>query len=194
MLAAMMAAGLAGQAAAGTVVNTWDGIVTLTYTDPTLDKTYPVWYQASAIDATSRWSGEVAITVRIDGIEYHGTGTGRGSVSVYDGIYGDHRSSVGESVTGVMSDGSIFKLSAAYYDWEYNPRLFARSFLSPHDTWSFGYGIDVGEGYFSITGPTLYSSNLTSITQVSNVPVPAAGLLLLSALGGAAGLNLRRKL
>lgn len=43
MLAAMMAAGLAGQAAAGTVVNTWDGIVTLTYTDPTLDKTYPVW-------------------------------------------------------------------------------------------------------------------------------------------------------
>lgn len=173
------------------VGNADPGWITITYIDPVLERSYTK--TSDGVSASRRWSGDVEINVRFDGTEYLGTGTARGSAwfSPYDvGYY-----SVGfyEEVAGVMEDGSVFSLIADLRRWGWGSDFLLSEILMSEGSLSFGYDVHSSSTGFLIYGQTELYGELNYVTQVSAVPVPAAGLLLLSAVAGVAGVKARRR-
>ena len=203
MLAAVLAAGVAGQAQdaeAGTLSSTWLGedfttVLAFDYINPDLeiDATFTGYPWMPSAEVFRHWWGEVRLSLTIDGVSYSGAGTGSGYSAVRDGTT---RTTYSEYVTGQLDDGRTFTFDAHggfETDRDYLLDL-ARAMSRGTTTFSSHVDGDMQEPILWIDSPDNPDYYVfRGVIHVSAIPIPAAAPLLGTAVLSAAALKLRRR-
>ncbi len=200
MLAAVLAAGVAGQAQdaeAASITSRWgDGsgasYVEFEYIFPRV--TYILREDEIGTDFGKYWDGDFRFTYHHDGVTFVGTGSGRGGTRGDWFDVGWGRTTFIENGDGVLSSGEMFSFyafveSSMLSFEDYKARVGTRI-----GSWEYPWFSDLIYPELIIDGVSMPLGDSWLIEHTTAVvPVPAAAGLLISSFAAVGALRLRRR-